>query len=271
MIRRVARKILPSPVKQFLKQRLISRSGYQSMSYELLPAWPKNEAQPDWTSPTVIRRNKMDLAGFDVAEQMQNPSAKVNLEALSATQLANATLLDYGCGTGGYRWLLAQFPPTSSWSYAGADINPQLIQLCKELHPGIRFETIPNNAVLPFSNDEFDVVLASAVFYAIGNYNAFLSELHRITRRYLVIGRQPVWHGSPTQVVRQTVRYSGVDESHVFWFFNEATLEGAFNQAGFSILHHASSPLTYQVTGVSEPAIDAFYLLQKRPPTVPTI
>ncbi|MBA3768482.1 MAG: class I SAM-dependent methyltransferase, partial [Acidobacteria bacterium] len=210
----------------------------------------------------------LETFDFKLAQQSpeaasQSPVVRDNLFLLHQTGLAEADILDYGCGNGLYRLVLEHDPVTASWRYVGADINNEMIDWCRATHAGTRFEVIKEDAPLPFREGEFDVVLVSGVLQCVRDYVATLSELRRISNNYLLISRLPIWKHNATRIVLQRVSHSWGHESHFIHVFNRETVEELFKALGFSITYRDYGSETFYVPNVHEPVIHNHYLLRR--------
>jgi hypothetical protein len=268
MIKGIYRKLLPVRLRQAVKRWALNGDGL-SVTYELSPEWPQAE-RSSWLSSSVTARFKGGLETFDfkLAQQspeaaLQSPVVRDNLSLLHRTGLAEAALLDYGCGNGLYRLILGHDPATARWRYVGADINSEVIDWCRATHAGTRFEVIQEDTPLPFREGEFDVVLVSGVIQCVRDYMSTLSELRRIGSDYLLVSRLPVWKHNPTGIVLQRVSHTWGQESHYIHVFNREALEELFKALGFSIAYRDYGSETFYVPDVHEPVIHNHYLLRR--------
>jgi len=268
MIKGIYRKLLPVRLRRAIKHWALNGGGF-SVTYELSNEWPPH-AQSSWRAASVTARFKGGLETFDFKlarakpeAASQSPVVRDNLSVLHQTGLAEATLLDYGCGNGLYRLILGHDPATARWQYVGADINPEMIEWCRATHAGTRFEVIKEDAPLPFKEAEFDVVLVSGVLQCIPDYMATLSELRRISGSYLLVTRLPIWKHNATRIVLQRVSHSWGHESHYIHVFNREAVETLFKAEGFAIAHRDYGSETFYVPTVHEPVIHNHYLLKK--------
>ncbi|MDX6611840.1 MAG: hypothetical protein QOD75_1026 [Blastocatellia bacterium] len=218
----------------------------------------------------MAARFKHGAETFDFAAALESPSAALaspivrdNLALLDRINLAEAALLDFGCGNGLYRVLLQHHPSTKSWRYVGADINEDILKWCRVNHPGIRFELIEGKGVGPFGDRAFDVVMASGVIQCIEDYEAVLAELRRVTKRYLLISRLPMWKHWPSENLLQHVRTDWGMEHHPIRVFNRNEFEQLIRRLGFSVVHRDYGTEFFQIEGVPEPAVHNSYLLQR--------
>lgn len=268
MIKGIYRKLLPVRLRRAIKHWAMNGAAL-SVTYELSNEWSQTE-RSSWLAASVTARFKGGLETFDFKlarakpeAAAQSPVIRDNLSFLHQTGLAEATLLDYGCGNGLYRLVLGHDPVTASWRYVGADINRGMIDWCRATHAGTRFEVIKEDAPLPFREGEFDVVLVSGVLQCVPDYMAALNELRRVSSNYLLVSRLPVWKHNATRIVLQRVSHSWGHESHFIHVFNRETVEALFKALGFSIAHHDYGSETFEVPHVHEPVIHNHYLLKK--------
>jgi len=80
--------------------------------------------------------------------------------ALDIGDLRGRSLLDYGCGTGGFYGFLRS--EGINVSYRGCDINPHLIEHAKKKYPGAGFAVFDIEEEL--LDEEFDYILLCGVF-----------------------------------------------------------------------------------------------------------
>lgn len=258
MIKELARYILPPIVVD--AGRWLRSPTQWSIHYQVVPGWPDG-IQSFLTTPAVRERYKK--ASFDLSAALEAAIIRDNLTVLSMIGLSKATLLDFGCGNGIYRRLLAAFPTTARWKYVGTDINAELIAWCRPMYPDTRFEVLKESSALHFRDDEFDVVLASGVVQYIKDYAGALSELHRIARDRMLISRIPLWKHHPPQIVLQHVRHEWGEEHHPIHVFNRDILNSLLTRLGFALVFRDYGNEFFYVPGVSEPVVLNSYLLQK--------
>jgi len=95
------------------------------------------------------------------------------------------TLVDYGCGPGRYTIRFARLVGLSGMVYA-VDIHPMAIHAVEQKIEKLGLENVTPvlaqgyNSTLP--GDVADIVCAIDMFFAIKEPDAFLREIHRITK-----------------------------------------------------------------------------------------
>lgn len=106
-------------------------------------------------------------------------------EALPERMESLGSLLDFGCGCGRVvRW----------WSglpgeVHGTDYNAGLVAWCRANLPFARFDVNATEPPLPYARERFDLVYALSVLTHLPEATqlAWLRELHRVTRRWLLV------------------------------------------------------------------------------------
>ena len=268
MLREIYRKVLPARVRGAARALLAGEPSL-SVSYELAPDRRRKNGS-SWVAPPVTARFKEGLETLDYRRlrerpesALESPIVRDNLALLERTGLDTAALLDFGCGNGLYRLVLAHNAPTAGWRYVGADVNHEVVEWCRAEHAGARFEAVGEGERLPFGDGEFDVALASGVLQCVDDFGAALAELRRVVRAYVLASRIPVWKREPTRLVRQDVSHAWGRESHRIRVFNRGELEEIFAGSGFSVAGRDYGSEFFHVPGVGEPAVHNHYLLKK--------
>lgn len=108
--------------------------------------------------------------------------------------LQPTSILDVGCGEGFIaEEILKQLPGVS---YTGIDMSEEAVACAKELNPEA---TITTGDVLDlkFDDESFDLVICSEVLEHVKPPIAALSELRRVTKKYLVLSvpHEPLFWG----------------------------------------------------------------------------
>lgn len=93
------------------------------------------------------------------------------------------TVLDVGCGAGGFAAIWDHFHP--GIAYTGVDASANLIDAARRLHPKAAFEQADGSQPLPFADGAFDVVAGLGWLHLEPRYRSALPELWRVTGRRL--------------------------------------------------------------------------------------
>lgn len=108
----------------------------------------------------------------------------------------NGKVLDFGCGNG--RLLKFIKKDSIEIKYEGVDISERLIAIAQEKYPKRNFKVIEKEDSLPFDNDDFDTVIALAVFHHFNPEMAVgaLREMQRVMKRdgVLILTAWNLWN-----------------------------------------------------------------------------
>jgi SAM-dependent methyltransferase len=102
------------------------------------------------------------------------------LEHFSFNIRAAGAILEFGCGTAR---LIRHFRCMDGVRLVGTDLNPEMIEWCRQNVTGIEFYCNDMEPPLPLANDtSFDLILASSVFTHIPRdlQKAWLNEMRRL-------------------------------------------------------------------------------------------
>jgi putative methyltransferase (TIGR04325 family) len=233
----------------------IPDAGQVSTHYEPVSEWA--------TAKEGTGTFDFDVAKRSVDSELEVPVVHDNLEALTLINLPEAKLLDFGCGNGQYRLILSACSHTVKWDYVGVDIRPDFIQFCRKIYPKTCFETVEEGSPLPFSDNEFDIVLASGVIQYVQNEVATLAELRRVTQEYVLVSRLPTWKYRCSQIVLQRLQGAWGEEQYPLHVFNRHMIEGIFAQVGFSVIFRDWGSEFFYLPDEREPVAHSLYLLGK--------
>ena len=152
--------------------------------------------QPEQADPQHERRF------HGQADRLRSPDRLARLEvprvvALSLENLAVATLLDVGTGTG----VFAEEFARQGLAVTGVDVNPELMSLAREYVPTGDFKTAPAEQ-LPFPDRSFDLVFLGHVLHETDQPFTALREARRVARGRVVVLEWPYReepHGPPLE------------------------------------------------------------------------
>jgi SAM-dependent methyltransferase len=190
-----------------------------------------------------------------------SPIVRGNLDLLASQALKRAKLLDFGCGHGIYRLLLERDGRFDGWSYAGVEADRELVDVCRSLHAGVRFD-VGGEAVeaVGFEPGAFDVTLASGSLQYCRDVGRVLRWLRRVTRDCVVISRLLTWEGWPSAVVRQTVEDDCGVVRQALHVFERRTFERELAALGFVGVGRAFERFRIPITGADTPAVPTAYV-----------
>lgn len=139
-------------------------------------------------------------------------------------------VLDVGCSSGYYFDILDFYAP-GKVDYTGCDYSADMLAMARRYHPELYFDEA-EATTLPYPNRRFDLVLSGATVNIIEDWQKALSELARVSDRYLLLHRAWV-HSAPTE---STIE-EGYGQEYLQWHWNEADLLAAV--PGFALLQQA--------------------------------
>jgi len=148
-----------------------------------------------------------DLVEF-YSEHRSRPEHLYPSEAhfLPALATGARTVLDVGCGAGGFAAIWRHFNP--ALAYTGVDASAALIDAARRLHPEHTFVQADGAGPLPFEDGAFDVVAALGWLHLEPRYPQALDELWRVTRGSLFFDVR--LHDAPDDLhARQRLALSG--------------------------------------------------------------
>ncbi len=146
---------------------------------------------------------------------------------------AATTFLDAGAGGGYYREVMrtAGF----QYDYTGLDFSPAFQRLAQKIYPDMQFD-LGDVRKLPYSDESFDIVMSSAVMMHAFEYEKVFAESVRVSRRYVLLARTPVFPRKPTTFFAKEAYGVECLEIH----FNEAELVSMFEKYGMSCIYSDS-------------------------------
>ena len=130
-------------------------------------------------------------------------------------------ILEVGAGEGDLAFALFASGlgnPLNGVQYLGTDVSTEQVRIARVRHASFSFQCA-NVYQLPFEADSFDLCLACEVFEHLDDPAAALSEVARVTRRYLLasVPWEPVWR--LLNVLRGCyIRHGGNTPGHVQHF-----------------------------------------------------
>lgn len=142
------------------------------------------------------------------------------------------TVLDVGASSGYYREVLKIAGIDAH--YMGIDYSEAFLDLQHQLWPDLDGRLDLGDACdLPYADDEFDIVLHSAVIMHISDYKKAIAEAARVARRWLIFNRTPVYGFRPTTFFEKEAYGIPCLELH----FNEPELLAMFEKYNLKLRH----------------------------------
>jgi SAM-dependent methyltransferase len=201
------------------------------LSTELADAW-KDESIPRKQYESVV---KPELARFASGGSVAPFDAFVRcLKALpESLNSPKTTFLDEGASGGYYREVMRH--AGFQYDYTGVDFSPAFKVLAWELHPDMVFD-VADARHLPYLDGSFDVVMSAAVMMHVPEYERVLAEAVRVSRKYVLLHRTPVFPTKPTAYFVKEAYGVPCIEIH----FNADELAGLFQKYGLTCIYSDS-------------------------------
>ena len=99
-------------------------------------------------------------------------------------------ILDAGCASAYYSEIIKHLVPRP-FDYVGSDYNPEMLQLAKEKYPALPFFRMDLRR-LAWLDSSFDVVMSGAVIVHIKEWEKAVSEIARVSKKWLILHRTRV-------------------------------------------------------------------------------
>lgn len=141
--------------------------------------------------------------------------------------------------------------------YEGCDYSKEFIKLAKKMYPKIKFK-ICDARKLTYGNKSFDIALLDGVLLHIKNWKNALSEACRVSKKYLLIHRQPILHSNKTIYLLKKGYGIKMFEVQI----NEEELVNELRKNAFAVIAVKSYDPTL-VKGLKEPAYIKSYLTER--------
>lgn len=152
------------------------------------------------------------------------------------SNVKNEKILDFGCGAGQLlKEVVSYFPDNH---YVGTDLSLEGIKRARKKLPNIKFLKTEGGKNLPFSDNEFDTVLATDVIEHVYDIPVLLSEWNRILKRGGKIVITTPYFGFIKNVVICLIKFEKVFDTtgpHIR-FFTDNSLKRTLEKFGFKTI-----------------------------------
>lgn len=156
-----------------------------------------------WLSGRTVSRQ--DRAFRRLIQEMKRGQPRIDIavgvEAVAATEIKNARLLEVGCGGGYYSEAFSHLL-ADNLQYSGADYSETTIKRARSHYPSLRF-CVADAASLPFADSTFDIVFNGAALMHIIDYDAAIREAARVSSGFCVFHSVPIFRGHQTTYLRK--------------------------------------------------------------------
>ncbi|MCK1511860.1 class I SAM-dependent methyltransferase [Bradyrhizobium sp. 190] len=156
-----------------------------------------------WLAARTVARQ--ERAYRSLIADMKNGEPRLDFavaaEAVAATGLADARLLEVGSGSGYYSEVFARLVP-GGVRYTGIDYSEAMIARAHSRYPSDTFE-VADATRLPYPDDAFDIVFNGVSLMHIIDYQEAIREAARVAGRYCVLHTVPVFDDHQTTYLRK--------------------------------------------------------------------
>jgi ubiquinone/menaquinone biosynthesis C-methylase UbiE len=167
---------------------------------------------------------------------------------LSSEFIQTPKLLDVGCGLGTYCDLLTQ----RGFETTGVDYSEEMIEVAKKRHPKLSF-MIANGYNLPFTKEEFDIVISIGALQCLEHYKQFIIEICRVAKHAVILS-------TLLADIQRNLEYELtkllVDDSWPTREYHPQDLVPIFEEIGFSC--------EVITTENGEPILDGYFIIARR-------
>ncbi|HKU65872.1 MAG TPA: class I SAM-dependent methyltransferase [Rhizomicrobium sp.] len=159
--------------------------------------------QGGWRSPlTALRQERAYMA---LLAQMRAGAPRIDLsvaaQAVDALGLAEASLLDVGCGGGYYSQIFSVLPRTHI-VYTGMDYSSAMIARARKRYLGLDFH-VADATAMPFADNSFDIIFNGVSLMHIPAFEKAIAESARVARRACIFHSVPVLSQRSTAYLRK--------------------------------------------------------------------
>ena len=200
LVRQIGKRVVKAT--PILRRHILTSTDYKVLG-GVEEARNAAAASSGWLAARTVARQ--ERAYRSLIADMKNGEPRLDFtvaaEAVAATGIADARLLEVGCGSGYYFEVFASLVPDGV-RYTGIDYSEAMIARARSNYPSTAFE-VADATRLPYSDDAFDVVFNGVSLMHIIDYQAAIREAARVAGRYCVLHTVPVFDGHQTTYLRK--------------------------------------------------------------------
>jgi ubiquinone/menaquinone biosynthesis C-methylase UbiE len=164
--------------------------------------------------------------------------------------------LEIGCSSGYYSEVIARHFPKIV--YSGCDYSPSFIAKAKDLYPQVFFR-VENTTSLSFADQSVDISISGSVLLHVPDWKKGLSETMRITRKYLILHRTPVYNGATTLFTKFAYESEVIE-----WSFSKDEIIEQCVQMGFELIQEINVYEGQKISKEVNSTIQQSYLFKRK-------
>ena len=181
------------------------------------------------SSKEKTKRHFDSTAGdYDISEDGRFVEGMYDALVFEIQKSSGGRILDVGCGNGN----LFEMLPGGKYEMFGVDFSSNMIAEAKGKGISNASFLVADAEMLPFGDDEFDIVVCNASFHHYVHPDAVLGEMHRVLKEggRLIIA-DPYVPGFARPFVNVLVRFSDKGDYH---FYGLDEMKEMFEKNGFT-------------------------------------
>lgn len=229
---------LPAPVRSRIRS-FYGRFGGRSLPYQISAGHtviPQSAVTPGliegWKNPIIPSRQRglvrSELSRMYAGEAI--PAYKIAAEAVRATGMAGASIVEVGCASGYYYEVLGHLL-RQKIKYVGIDYSPALAAQARQFYPDVPF-LVGDTTSLPLADNSCDILLSGGVLLHVPEYERAIKETARVSKYWCIFHRTPVVRTIPTTFFSKQAYGVHVVEL----VFNEEELLALFAKHGLTMV-----------------------------------
>jgi len=209
IIRRIGKRVVEtSPI---LRRHILASTDYRVLG-GIEEARQEATSSEGWLAARTVMRQERAYRGLIAAMKRGQPRLdfEIATEAIAATAIARARVLEVGCGSGYYSEVFATLLPDRV-AYTGMDYSAAMIARARTAYPSAVFD-VADATSLPYADCAFDIVFNGVSLMHILDYPAAIREAARVAGGYCIFHSVPVFDGHQTTFLKKYAYGSPVVE-----------------------------------------------------------
>lgn len=178
------------------------------------------------------------------------------LQSIPEVEELDRTCLEIGCSSGYYSEVISKYFPKID--YKGCDYSTSFIAKANELYPQSSF-SVEDTTALSFPDQSFDITISGSVLLHVPDWEKGLSETIRVSRRYMILHRTPVYLGKTRLFTKHAYGKEVIE-----WSFSKDDVIQKCVELGFDLVREIN---VYQDTKISKDinmTIQQSFLFERR-------
>src|ERR1700730_17573908 len=190
IVRQIGKRVVKA--SPMLRRQIMSSSDHRVLT-GVDEARSVTASSTGWLAARTVARQERAYQGLIAAMKRGEPRIdfKVAAEAITATGIANPSVIEVGCGSGYYSEVLATLLPYAI-NYRGIDYSQAMVARARAHYP-LRVFEVADATRLPYADRTFDIVFNGVSLMHIIDYQIAIREAARVAKRYCLFHGVPVF------------------------------------------------------------------------------